>query len=279
LAKNAGLRRGREQAPEIDDAQLDACEDQFVVRALSRGLRVLALFTPDHSQWALSDLARATGLHKATAYRMTRTMEVEGFLVFDLVTSTYHLGPAMIPVSYLAQAHSELARIARPYLEQVVQETGETGNLGIEVEGTFVIIGQVLTPNVFKPSLPLGPMMKDISNAHGKVFAAFRSPSERAKILARPQPRKTQHEPTDSAQTAAELDRVVAEGVAYDLEDHGPGVCSAAAPVWGKDGALIATLAVVAPKERFGETEKDRAAEVVKRVAADLSAYLGYSDS
>ena len=52
-------------------------------------------------------------------------------------------------------------------------------------------------------------------------------------------------------------------------------MCSVAAPVYGPKGRLIATISVVAPKERFGPEERKRATEHVKRVAAEFSAY-GY---
>jgi DNA-binding IclR family transcriptional regulator len=46
--------------------------------------------------------------------------------------------------------------------------------------------------------------------------------------------------------------------------------------VRGQNGTLIATLSVVAPKERFGPKEKERDAKIVKQVAADFSAFMGY---
>ena len=277
MADNTSTRRRGQPEADLADPSVDEGDDQFVVRALSRGLRVLALFTIDHSEWSLSDLARATGLHKATTYRMTRTMEAEGFLAVDPDTGKYHLGPSVIPLSYLAQTQAELERIAKPFMERLAEDTGETANLAVEVEGTSVVIGTVLTSNTFKPAMPIGRVLTDLSNTHGKVFAAYRSETEKAKILAKPQPRLTPYSLTDPAKIAAELTRVRDEGVAYDLEEHGLGVCSVGAPVYGHNGAIMATLSVVAPKERFGPDEQRRAAEVVKRVAAEFSAYLRYT--
>jgi DNA-binding IclR family transcriptional regulator len=279
MAENIAARRRNQQDVDGPVSGREVGDDQFVVRALSRGLRVLALFTVDHSVWSLADLARATGLHKATTYRVTRTMEAEGFLVFDMNSGTYHLGPSVIPLSYLAQTQAELERIAKPFMERLAAETGETANLGVESEGAYIVIGSVLTSNVFKPALPIGRVLTDLSNTHGKIAAAYKSSEERARLLARPQPQLTPYSITDPVDVAAELDRVLEEGVAYDLEEHGMGVCSVGAPVRGANGSLIATLTVVAPKERFGPEERRRAAEAVKRVSAEFSAYLGHSDA
>ena len=277
MAENGTTRRRRKQEAEVDDLGTCAGDDQFVVRALCRGLRVLALFNVDYPEWSLNELARATHLHKATTYRMTRTMEAEGFLVFNPETGNYHLGPAVIPLSYLARTPSELERMSKPFLEELAAESGETANLAIETEGTFIVIGSVLTSHTFKPSLPIGRVLTDLSNAHGKLFVALKPREEWAKFLNRPQPASTKYSLTDRRQIEAELVRVAEEGVAYDMEEHGLGVCSVAAPVRGPKGAIIATISVVAPKERFGPEERKRATELVKRVGAELSAYLGYS--
>jgi DNA-binding IclR family transcriptional regulator len=277
MADNGTTRRRRRQDAEAADVEACAGDDQFVVRALCRGLRVLALFNVDYPEWSLNELARTTHLHKATTYRMTRTMEAEGFLVFDPDSGNYHLGPAVIPLSYLAQTQSEMERMVKPFLEKLAAESGETANLAIETEGTFIVIGSVLTSHTFKPSLPIGRVLTDLSNAHGKLFVALKPPEERAMFLNRPQPPLTKYSLTDRKQIEAELARVAEEDVAYDLEEHGLGVCSVAAPVRGPKGAIIATISVVAPKERFGPEERKRATESVKRVAAELSEYLGYT--
>jgi DNA-binding IclR family transcriptional regulator len=276
MADNATARRRRRQDGEAEDSGGCATDDQFVVRALCRGLRVLALFNVDHSEWSLNDLARTTKLHKATTYRMTRTMEAEGFLVFDPDTGNYHLGPALIPLSYLAQSQSEFERMAKPFLEKLAAESGETANLATETEGTFIVIGSVLTSHTFKPSLPIGRVLVDLNNAHSKLAVALKPPQERAKFLSRSPVAETKYSLTDRKQIETELERAAQEGVAYDMEEHGVGVCSVAAPVYGPKGALIATISVVAPKERFGPEERKRATEHVKRAAAELSEYLGY---
>ncbi len=139
-----------------------------------------------------------------------------------------------------------------------------------------MVIGQVLTSHLFKPSLPLGRVMHDLANSHAQVFAAFAPEAERERFLAVPQSKITPNTLTDPAEIALRLDKVAAEGVAFDLEEHGLGICAVAAPVWDRNGDLKAALSVVAPKERFGPQEKKKNAQAVKQVAASFSIYLGH---
>ena len=56
----------------------DADARQYAVKSLSRGLAILKLFDLEHPRWTLGDIVRASGQHKATCYRLLRTLEQDG---------------------------------------------------------------------------------------------------------------------------------------------------------------------------------------------------------
>ncbi|MHB8867352.1 MAG: IclR family transcriptional regulator [Thermoleophilia bacterium] len=271
-----GSRSRRGRGSREGGAEPSDTEDVFIIRALARGLRVLSLFTVDHPEWGLNELSRRTGLHKATTYRITRTMESEGYLVFDPETNLYHLGPAIIPASYVVRTHSELSRIAHPYLEELARETGETANLAVEIEGSMVLIDQVMTSHPFKPTLPIGRVLGGLANSHGKVLAVYRSEAERKAMIAAEQRAHTKNTITDPKELTAVLETVARDGVAFDLEELNLGVCAVAAPVVDQTGDLRATVAVVAPTDRFGPEARAAGAEATKRAGLAISERLGF---
>ncbi len=264
------VRRGQGAKPTNGDSA-------FVVRALAKGLSILALFDAENREWALDEIAEKAGLPRMTAYRMIRTMESEWFLVRDPVTNRYHLGPALLASTYLSEGYAELAAIVRPYLAELAEKTGEAATLAIEVDGVAVSVDMVDTARPFRREVAVGRIIGDTANANGKIFAAFKSPEEREAILARPRPQETPHTITDPDVLARELDRVAKEGVAFDLEERNLGTCAVAAPVYDQLGKVIAAVSVVAPTGRFGPAEKKSIAEAVRVSAAALSAFLGYS--
>ena len=103
---------------------------------------------------------------------------------------------------------------------------------------------------------------------------AFKSADERARFFEQPLTPLTPNTVVDPVLYQRELDRVVAEGVAYDLEEESLGFCGVSAPVWGPAGQLVASLSVVAPRERFGYAEQRRYADAVKEQAAAFSKEL-----
>ncbi len=251
--------------------------DPLSVRALTRGLSILSLYDVDHREWTIDEMAERTGLVRMTVYRMARTLESMAFLVRDSLTNRYRLGPAALAMCYAADDQHDIVDVARPYLERLVKETGESVTLAVEVDGYPVCVDIINTSRPFKRQTAPGRILGDIATVHGKIFAASKSPAEREAILAKPRTRKTPHTVTDLDQINAELDQVAAEDVACDMEGSYEGLCSVGSPVRDQFGAIAATIAVVVPSGRFGDDELSLCTKAVKAAAASFSAYLGWT--
>lgn len=268
MARIGGRPRG------VVEGGTEESSDLFV-QALARGLTILTLFDVEHPEWGLDDISRKTGISKTTAYRMLRTLEWKGFLVFDPQTELYHIGPANIPGAYLSLSYVGFSRSTHPILEHLASVTGETVELAVEGKGGAVVVDQVATSHPFKPNIPLGRVLRNMANSAMKVLAAYRPQTERDRLVHSAHLKLTPNTITDPAKIAAELNAVVREGLAYDFEEQDVGVCAVSAPIFGSDGEVKAVVTVVAPAERFGLRERKRKSEAVKNAAAELSRYLG----
>ncbi len=251
--------------------------DPFQVRALARGLTILCLFDVDHREWTIDEMAERTGLVRMTVYRMARTLESMAFLVRDPATNRYRLGPATLAMTYVSDDHSDFVGAARPFLERLVKETGESVTLAIEVDGFPVCVDIINTARPFKRQTAPGRILGDLASVHGRIFAAFKPHEQRGAILDQPLPQWTPRTITDRDALAAELDQIAREDVAFDLEGLYPGICAVGAPVRDQSGAVMATISVVVPSGRFGAAESALCAEAVKAAALSFSAYLGWN--
>jgi len=251
--------------------------DPLSVRALTRGLSILGLFDVDHREWTIDEMAERTGLVRMTVYRMARTLESMAFLVRDPSTNRYRLGPATLAMCYVSDDQSGFVGAARPYLEALVAETGESVTLAVEVDGYPVCLDILNTTRPFKRQTAPGRILGDIATVHGKIFAAFKTPAEREVILAKPRSRPTPKTVTDLDQIRAELEQVKKDGVAYDMEGAYMGLCSVGSPVRDQSGDIAATIAVIIPSGRFGQNEQELCTRAVKEAAASFSAYLGWT--
>ena len=254
-------------------------DDPFVVRALAKGLAMLGLFDAEHREWSLDEMVARLGLPRMTGYRMARTLQGAGYLVTDPATGRYHLGPALLAAIYLSEGYAQLVAIARPYLESLVETTGESATLAVEVDGVAVCVDMVASTRPLKREVAVGRIIGDTANAHGKTFAASKSDAEREAIVNQPRARRTPRTITDPRELARELEKVRNEGVAFDLEERDIGTCAVVAPVRDQMGNVIATLGVVVPTGRFGPEERQVCADAVKATALSLSEFVGYAGS
>lgn len=96
-------------------------------QTLRRGLAVLRLLTRvGPGGLRMGEIGRRLGLNKATAVRLTRTLVDEGFVLHDLATGAYRLGPEAFAVGLAAEPSYELQRLAAPALRALALESGDT---------------------------------------------------------------------------------------------------------------------------------------------------------
>jgi DNA-binding IclR family transcriptional regulator len=250
-------------------------DESMVVRSLSRGLRILGLFTPEHPEWSLHEIVEATGFHKATAYRLVRTLETERFLTFERSSNAFCLGPSLLPCTILLDSYSELVRVVRPYLQTLSERTGESAYLVVQAHTRSITVDVVYTPRPFKPVMHVGHEVDDLASASGKVFMAFSPEEQRQQFLAWKYRRSELHK-QDLQQLQKEMRQVAAEGVAYDLGEYF-GVCAVAAPIWDARAEVKGALVVVVPVERGAIADMQQHAAIVRDVAESISSHLGHS--
>ncbi len=245
------------------------------LRTLERGLQILALFDVQRPEWTFVEVCRQTGLSKATAFRFLKKLEALEYLAYDEQKRTYHLGASLLQAAYLASSHSEITRVARPHLERLAEDTCEAVNFALGTPRGPMIVDAVFAPNAFQPNFMVGATLRGLATAHSRVFAAYASENARLAALLAPQESRTEQTITDPQMLAEILAKVRAEGVAFTEGEWSVGACAVAAPVFDTSDRVRATIAIVAPRERFGPQYRDRYGAAVKETAARLTEVLG----
>ena len=247
-------------------------------RTLEKGLQILSLFDVDHPDWTLKDIRTAAGLPKATSFRLVKTLENQKYLAYDPDKGTYHLGTNMLRAAYLTLSHTELVRIAGPFVRRLADITTETVDLSVWTDQGAMIVHTVYTSRPFRPNNPPGMVMKGLANVHSKLYVALGPESVWPQAVAESSVARTQYTITEPDKLTNELVKVRREGVAYGLQEHNLGMCAVGAPVFGAGSELRAALAVVVPSERFGPSEMRDYAAAVTEVAHELSRELGHAE-
>src|SRR5215210_9155255 len=116
------------------------------VEALARGLDVLACFDADHPSMSLTEVASAAGLARPTARRLLLTLEELGFVRSS--GGAFRLTPRVLSLGMAYVGALGLWDIARPHLEQLVAETGESSSMA-QLDGSDILyVARVSVPKL-----------------------------------------------------------------------------------------------------------------------------------
>ena len=239
------------------------------VRAAARAARLL-LLVAERGDEGLGATAAAARLEMAvpTTYHLLNTLADEGLLAKD-ARKRFVLGPL---AAVVADAHVRRRTVPEYLLDPLhalADETGETAYLvAWRGEEIVVLAGREGAHAVRVAEVERGPYRDAHARAGGKALLAFASRELRERYLANhPLRALTSTTISRPAALAAELDRIRADGVAFDREEFVEEVSCVAAPVVA-GRALIGAYSVSAPTRRF-EARAEELRAAVKRAARE----------
>jgi IclR family pca regulon transcriptional regulator len=217
--------------------------DPDFVEALARGLAIITSFSPTATALSVSDAAARTGLPRPTARRLLMTLEALGYVrsrkgVYMLTTKVLELGTTYI-------AALGIWELARPHLEALVGETGESSSMA-QLDGSDIVyVARVPVPKIIALSVHIGTRFPAVATSMGQVLLADLPRSEVDRVLETPSrsgviPRIT---PT-RRQLERDLAQVRSRGWALSDERLSLGIRSIAAPVRDASGATVAAVNV-----------------------------------
>jgi DNA-binding IclR family transcriptional regulator len=244
-------------------------------RAVVRAVTVLKALGRSSSAYGITELGTATGLSKATVFRLLGALENEGMVARDGANGAYRLGPEMITLGASALSTTDLREVAHYELIRLTEDCGETSTLEVLARDEVLVVDEIQGRFLFSATPEIGRRWPLHATSTGKVLLAFADPK-------RPLPRLTRYAPrtiVTRAQLERELDRVKQNGYAFAVDELESGLVAMAAPIRNHLGYVAAAVSINGPTSRL--TPKRRR-EVVSRLceaATRVSRRLGAAAS
>src|SRR3954467_14172218 len=155
----------------------------YRVQSLDRALDVLEpLAAAD--ELGVSDVASRTGLVPSTAHRLLATLVARGYAAQSPNSARYLLGYKLLELtSGLQDRLQRLRTAARPHLEAIQRETGETTNL-VVLEGRDVVyVESVSGTRSVRLHTEVGRSIPAHTSGAGKALLAWREPADVEALL------------------------------------------------------------------------------------------------
>ena len=165
---------------------------------------------------------------------------------------------------------------ARPVLRRLMEQTGETANLGIEKEGHVLFVSQVETHASIRAFFPPGSLSQMHASGIGKALLAQMEASRLDRLLAATRLEVfTDHTITDGDALKQDLAAIRTQGFAVDNEEKNAGMRCIAAPVFDMNREAVAGISVSGPTSRISEQEIAELSRPVIEAAEQLTQAIG----
>jgi IclR family transcriptional regulator, acetate operon repressor len=247
----------------------------YPITSVDNALRLLMLFR-GQPRVRLSEASEHLGVALSTAHRLLAMLAYHGFVQQDPDTRAYVAGPALVEIGLAAVRQLDIRMHARPVLEGLAADLGETVHLAV-LEGSNVrYLDAVESPRALRVAARTGSALAASCTASGKALLAALPDGEVAALFPGDASlvALTTKSITTRSRLLKELGAVRERGFALNHEESEDGVASVGVAVPGPRNVPVGALVVSAPVSRMtGETARAIGARL-REAAARLAAAL-----
>ena len=241
--------------------------------ATARSFAILEHVAKARAPVDVLDIIGSLKLPKATAYRLVDWFVGQGYLTREPGRRRLIVGPRLTTLAFGALLSSMRNDTAHVVLQRLVHSLDETCNVGTLLNGEVVYLDRVEADHwPLRLHYTQGSRVPLHCSAIGKLYLALAPAPRRRRLLeALELKRFTDNTITEPAKLDAELRQIRKEQASFDREEYLMGVVCMAVPVMGKNGELLAALAVQAPEARMNVQAARRHMPALRRAAGELA--------
>jgi IclR family transcriptional regulator, KDG regulon repressor len=251
-------------------------ESPETVLGIDRAIVILGYLAAKKKGAGVRQISRDLGYSSSVTQKILNTLKTHQFVKQDEASGVYQLGIALVELGLSVLERLDVRQIARPHLTDLADDTQETALLAIRDGLHAVYIDKAESPLPIRMNAGIGAHRPLNCTGVGKVLLAWGPAGlletmNWAPILKKSTPNSID----DLEQLKVELEHVREQGFALDQEELHVGMMCVAAPVFNREGEVIAAITVAGPTERIKDRIEGHASKVMTK-AALISRELGY---
>ena len=246
---------------------------------LGKAMAVLETVALAERPMRFTDVLAVSGQPRGTLHRQLSHLVQEGLLELR-PDHAYVPGLRLLKLASASWARNEFRAVAAPFLEALHRETGETVHLGVLRGREIIYLDKVESRQAVRMNSQIGNASPAYCTGVGKAALSVLDAATLEAVLSGLEFRRyTPQTIAGRAALLAELAQIRKSGIAFDREEHEPGIRCVAAPLFDAARPLVAGVSVTGPAYRVSEAQLGDWAPRVKAAAVaimeDLAAKLG----
>lgn len=234
-----------------DDGQGVVEEDRRseLVGSFEKGLLVIRALADAAKGMTLTEVAEATGTTRASARRYLMTLMELGYA--EQIHKRFELTPEVVRLVGTRFDAGLTWRLARPQMERLVAEIGESCSAAVRDRTDVVCVAHVDSPRLMSFRFPVGSRLPALPTALGRVVLMELSEDCLRDVIAAAQPRRfTPFTKIDPSEILEAMAAVREDGYAIVDQEYELGLRSIAVPVRNATGRVFAGLNISAEASR-----------------------------
>ena len=254
---------------------VNTTEPKYSAPAVEKMLSIIELLAASDCGYSINEIARLTSSPVNTVYRICGVLSENGYLVADSVSGHYVIGSKFYVIGKAAERRMTLNNVARPVLERLMHETGESVQLLALRGQRALILQQVETDEPIRIHVETCSTVFPHCSAAAKCILAFLDENELDAILPEKLEVLTENTVSLKKELKAELSEIRKSFVSFDREEYMRGLRCVGAPIFSENGKCTAGIDVMFPVYRVNNEKETSFVRLVKRAAEEISILLG----
>jgi DNA-binding IclR family transcriptional regulator len=245
------------------------------VDRFSRIFDVLELLVGHPQGMTLTEIVKRLDLPTSSAHNLLRRM-VAAEVIAMTEDLRYSIGSRAVRLGIQVVDRLEVRTVARRILQDLARETGEDVYLAVRLGNRVSYVDRMAGTRAVSVNIRLGQSLFLHATSVGKLFAAH-YPQLRRKMFAEDRPRLTPHTLTGTEELEAELESIVANGIAFSREEGVSGIVGLAVPVRDASGAVTAAIHISALSAQMNADHEKVLVQAALNAATAIERELGRS--
>jgi len=255
-----------------------AKQDGSMVQSVERALSLLwRLAEHPEEKAGLPELAAHLDVDKSSAFRLLSTLIKYDLVRQDEGVRGYRLGYGIYRLAASLREQLKITEACSPILKRLALATKENAHLAVLSGTKAVFIDRERAAKSIAANTNIGDTEELYCTAVGRCLVCAHAEEELEALLGGIEmTRFTERTIVEPARLREELRAIRARGYALDDGEYEPNVVCLAAPVYGFEGKVEASIGISGPRERM-EAEMELYRAAVLAAGGEASSLLGGS--
>ena len=253
--------------------------DREYILSLERGIRVLEIFAQSGQPLTLTEVAKLIKLTKTTTHRFLHTLQSIGYLNMD-ENKKYSLNIRVLSLGLSFLNNSNLAKLAKPYIDELSSELNNTVNLAVLDNFEIIYLYRKEAKRFLKYDLHAGSRLPAHCTAAGKILLAGLTDEELKKRLNNAElTRLTPRTITSKKSLWGEIIKTRKRGYSICDRELSMDLYSLAVPLLSEEGETVASMnTTMDAKDTNSQIKKESILKLIRK-GEQISRLLGYQGS